>query len=64
MGLAAGEIAGIVICSLLISIIAIWMILFSIKWWIQGSTKGSKIKVNLENKVVAITGKMIFLGKM
>lgn len=64
MGLAAGEIAGIAICSLLIVIIAIWMILFSIKWWIQGSTKGSNIKVNLENKVVAITGKMIFLNKI
>ena len=64
MSLPAGNIAGIVICSVLILIIAIWMILFSIKWWIQGSTKGSSIKVNLDNKVIAITGKMLLSDRI
>ena len=59
MGFTAGETAGIVICSLLILAITIWLILFLIKCWIQGSTKGSDIKVNLNNRVVAITGKII-----
>ena len=54
--LSGGEIAGIVIGSLIGGILLIALILYGIRIWLRGPTKGSNANVNLENKVVVITG--------
>ena len=35
----------------------LWMLLYLVKLWVQGPTKGSDAKVWLGEKVVVITGK-------
>ena len=55
--LSDGKIAGIVIGSLLGSALLIGLLLYALKIWMQGPTKGSDANVTLENKIVVITGK-------
>ena len=57
--LTDGEVAGIAIGSVIGTFLLGLIILYAIKIWMQGPTKGSDINVSLENKVVAITGSMI-----
>ena len=54
--LSDGEIAGIVIGALVGGILVLWLLLYLLKIWLRGPTKGSDVDVNLENKVVVITG--------
>ena len=54
--LSGGEIAGIVIGSLIGGVIVIGLILYLLRKWLRGPTKGSDVNVNLDNKVVVITG--------
>ena len=56
--LSGGETAGIVIGSLIGGIIIIGLLLFLLRKWLRGPTKGSDVNVNLDNKVVVITGKI------
>ena len=56
--LSGGEIAGIVIGSLIGGVIVIGLILYLLRKWLRGPTKGSDVNVNLDNKVVVITGKI------
>ena len=56
--LSGGETAGIVIGSLIGGIIIIALLLFLLRKWLRGPTKGSDVNVNLDNKVVVITGKI------
>ena len=55
--LAGGELAGIVIGSLIAGIILIAVLIYGLRIWLRGPTKGSAVNVNLEDKVVVITGK-------
>ena len=55
--LTGGELAGIVIGSLIAGIILIALLIYGLRIWLRGPTKGSDVNVNLENKVVVITGK-------
>ena len=55
--LAGGELAGIVIGSLIAGIILIAVLIYGLRIWFRGPTKGSDVNVNLEDKVVVITGK-------
>ena len=55
--LSGGEIGGIVIGSLIGGVIVIGLILYLLRKWLRGPTKGSDVNVNLDNKVVVITGK-------
>ena len=55
--LAGGELAGIVIGSLIAGIILIAVLIYGLRIWLRGPTKGSDVNVNLEDKVVVITGK-------
>ena len=55
--LAGGELAGIVIGSLIAGIILIAVLIYGLRIWLRGPTKGSDVSVNLEDKVVVITGK-------
>ena len=57
--LTGGELAGIVIGSLIAGIILIALLIYGLRIWLRGPTKGSDVNVNLENKVVVITGKAI-----
>ena len=54
--LSGGEIAGIVIGSLIGGVIVIGLILYLLRKWLRGPKKGSDVNVNLDNKVVVITG--------
>ena len=54
--LSDGEIAGIVIGALVGGVLVLWLLLYLLKIWLRGPTKGSDVDVNLENKVVVITG--------
>ena len=56
-GLTGGELAGIVIGSLIAGILLIALLIYGLRIWLRGPTKGSDVNVNLENKVVVITGK-------
>jgi len=62
--LSGGEIAGIVIGSLIGGIIVIGLILYLLRKWLRGPTKGSDVNVNLDNKVVVITGCNTGIGKI
>ena len=53
-----GEIAGIVIGSLIGGIIVIALLLYGLRVWLRGPTKGSDVDVRLDNKVVVITGRL------
>ena len=53
-----GEVAGIAMGSVIGTFLLGFIILYAIKIWMQGPTKGSDVNVSLENKVVAITGNM------
>ena len=55
--LTGGELAGIGIGSLIAGIILIALLIYGLRIWLRGPTKGSDVNVNLENKVVVITGK-------
>ena len=37
--------------------LVLWMLLYLVKLWVQGPTKGSDAKVWLGEKVVVVTGK-------
>ena len=37
----------------------LWMLLYLVKLWVQGPTKGSDAKIWLGEKVIVITGKHI-----
>ena len=54
--LSGGETAGIVIGSIIGGVIVIGLLLFLLRKWLRGPTKGSEVNVNLDNKVVVITG--------
>ena len=54
--LSGGEVAGIVIGSIIGGIIVIGLLLYGLRKWLRGPTKGSDVNVNLDNKVVVITG--------
>ena len=54
--LSDGEIAGIVIGALVGGVLVLWLLLYLLKIWLRGPTKGSDVDVNLENKIVVITG--------
>ena len=56
--LSGGETAGIVIGSLVGGVIVIGLILYLLRKWLRGPTKGSDVNVNLGDKVVVITGKI------
>ena len=56
--LSGGETAGIVIGSIIGGVIIIGLLLFLLRKWLRGPTKGSEVNVNLDNKVVVITGSM------
>ena len=60
--LSRGEFGGIVIGTLIGGILQIWIILYGLRHWLRGPTKGSDINVDLENKVVIITGMSNLLG--
>ena len=49
--LAGGELAGIVIGSLIAGIILIAVLIYGLRIWLRGPTKGSEVSVNLEYKV-------------
>ena len=55
--LSGGETVGIVIGSIIGGILVIALLLYGLRKWLRGPTKGSDVDVNLENKVVVITGK-------
>ena len=42
----------------------LWMLLYLVKLWVQGPTKGSDAKVWLGEKVVVITGKLKDVSKI
>ena len=54
--LSGGETAGIVIVSIIGGIIVIGLLLYGLRKWLRGPTKGSDVNVSLDNKVVVITG--------
>ena len=54
--LSGGEIAGIVIVSIIGVILVFGLLLYGLRKWLRGPTKGSDVNVNLDNKVVVITG--------
>ena len=59
--LTGGAMAGVVIGCLVGGTILIWLILYGLRTWFRGPTKGSDVNVQLDNKVVAITGKCILV---
>ena len=54
--------AGIVIGSIIGGVIVIGLLLFLLRKWLRGPTKGSEVNVNLDNKVVVITGTMSYMN--
>ena len=60
--LSGGETAGIVIGSIIGGVIIIGLLLFLLRKWLRGPTKGSEVNVNLDNKVVVITGTMFYMN--
>ena len=62
--LSGGETAGIVIGSIIGGVIVIGLLLFLLRKWLRGPTKGSEVNVNLDNKVVVITGKISHIKKI
>ena len=54
--LSGGEITGIVLGTLIGVILLVGLTLYGLRIWLRGPTKGSDVNVNLENKVVVITG--------
>ena len=60
--LSGGETAGIVIGSIIGGVIIIGLLLFLLRKWLRGPTKGSEVNVNLDNKVVVITGAMFYMN--
>ena len=59
--LSGGETAGIVIGSIIGGVIVIGLLLFLLRKWLRGPTKGSEVNVNLDNKVVVITGTLSYM---
>lgn len=60
MGLSGGEVAGVVIGCLIGIPLLIFLILYALKIWMQGPTKGSDNTKNLDGKVVVITGNQFY----
>ena len=60
--LSGGETAGIIIGSIIGGVIIIGLLLFLLRKWLRGPTKGSEVNVNLDNKVVVITGTMFYMN--
>ncbi len=54
--LSGGELAGVIIGSVLAGVIVIALLLYGLRIWLRGPTKGSDVDVRLDNKVVVITG--------
>ena len=54
--LTDGAIVGIVIGSIIGGLILIALLLYVLRVWLRGPTKGSDVDVRLDNKVVVITG--------
>ena len=57
--LTGGAIAGIVIGCIVGGILLILLALYGLRKWLRGPTKGSDVNVQLDNKVVVITGRYI-----
>ena len=61
-GLSGGEIAAAVIGSIVGFVLLFIALLFLLRIWMRGPTKGTDNKKKLDGKVVAITGKKSFNG--
>ena len=59
-GLTGGQVAGIVIGSIIGFLLLFVGLLFLLRIWMRGPTKGTDNKKRLDGKIVAITG--TFLG--
>ena len=61
-GLSGGEIAAAVIGSIVGFVLLFIALLFLLRIWMRGPTKGTDNKKKLDGKVVAIPGKKSFNG--
>ena len=59
-----GEIAGIVIGCLIGIPLVIFLILFALRMWMRGPTKGSDSTKKLDGKLVVITGKLNWVSSL
>ena len=59
-----GEIAGIVIGCLIGIPLVIFLILFALRMWMRGPTKGSDNTKKLDGKLVVITGKLNLVSSL
>jgi hypothetical protein len=59
-----GEIAGIVIGCLIGIPLVIFLILFALRMWMRGPTKGSDNTKKLDGKLVVITGRLNLVSSL